>query len=410
MAILWRTLLASMLVCAGTATAAEHYGRWEWHDFGEHLPYNWEYNFGVQADFSGLVGGGIDPDDSDEVAVIFDVHTGELRELGEPGGEWVNALAGGWAVVNFYELHNLATGDVAFAPSGIVQDIASTGQAISYADRRSDELGERHEWQSLVVIDASTGEVVQEIDPPGLYDPFPGSGLTLPAGYLEPRAISPGGTFAAGGYALPGEEGAFVADLTTGQLAILPGSDPFVAVNDHGQGSSRTWSAGSGLQFPAAINNAGQAYPGLAIDDEGRVLRLVNGPVVLVPFPDDPDIISEYQTQKIQIGLPLAIAGDYNASGGVEQGDLDVVLSSWGKPVSELPAGWVHDVPTEGLIDQADLDEVLSRWGATDGPIVAGLPEVGVPEPSTLGLLVGVLALCGVRTRQRRKSAARSCA
>ncbi|MCG8363223.1 MAG: PEP-CTERM sorting domain-containing protein [Pseudanabaenales cyanobacterium] len=74
------------------------------------------------------------------------------------------------------------------------------------------------------------------------------------------------------------------------------------------------------------------------------------------------------------------VPGDYDASGTVEQGDLDLVLLNWGDPATPVPAGWVNQLPT-GLIDQDELDGVLLNWGNTSEP---GSVGVAVPEPSAM--------------------------
>jgi hypothetical protein len=86
------------------------------------------------------------------------------------------------------------------------------------------------------------------------------------------------------------------------------------------------------------------------------------------------------------------ILGDYNASGTVEQADLDLVLLNWGETLDDPAAlGWTNDLPS-GLIDQEELDKVLLNWGNT-----AALTSASVPEPGTLALvlvgsMVGALA------------------
>ena len=80
-------------------------------------------------------------------------------------------------------------------------------------------------------------------------------------------------------------------------------------------------------------------------------------------------------------------AGDYNKSGQVEQGDLDLVLLNWGAETPPIPAGWDNDLPN-GQIDQEELDGVLLNWGNTSGAAAA------VPEPATgLMLILGMVAL-----------------
>jgi probable HAF family extracellular repeat protein len=85
----------------------------------------------------------------------------------------------------------------------------------------------------------------------------------------------------------------------------------------------------------------------------------------------------------------LTQTGDYNDDGTVDQADLDLVLLNWGEML-DVPAelGWVNDLPV-GSIDQAELDGVLLNWGST----VALGSTAGVPEPSTLVLLLTVAGL-----------------
>jgi hypothetical protein len=85
--------------------------------------------------------------------------------------------------------------------------------------------------------------------------------------------------------------------------------------------------------------------------------------------------------------------GDYDQSGTVEQGDLDLVLLSWGQDAASPPDGWQHDLPT-GQIDQDELDKVLLNWGATS----AASGGVNVPEPTACVIaVVAALFMVGRR-------------
>ena len=91
--------------------------------------------------------------------------------------------------------------------------------------------------------------------------------------------------------------------------------------------------------------------------------------------------------------LGAGITGDFNASGQVEQGDLDLVLQNWGDDtgVTGIPAGWTNDNDNLGQIEQTELDRVLQNWGSTSAPDFSGS---AVPEPATLALLsLGGLAM-----------------
>ncbi len=92
----------------------------------------------------------------------------------------------------------------------------------------------------------------------------------------------------------------------------------------------------------------------------------------------------------------LPITGDYNASGQVEQGDLDLVLQNWGSSAAPVPVGWINDLPT-GVIDQDELDGVLQNWGALSTPAFAGSV---VPEPAGATVLAVAGILCGVARRR----------
>ncbi len=85
-------------------------------------------------------------------------------------------------------------------------------------------------------------------------------------------------------------------------------------------------------------------------------------------------------------------AGDYDDSGQVEQGDLDLVLQNWGAGFAGLPAAWINQRPTTGIVDQAELDGVLLNWGDTTAPRASA---AAVPEPSAfVGLGLVGLARC----------------
>ena len=96
--------------------------------------------------------------------------------------------------------------------------------------------------------------------------------------------------------------------------------------------------------------------------------------------------------------MPMGIPGDYNDSGLVEQGDLDLVLGFWGADANDVPATWTNDLP-EGFVDQAELDKVLGNWGAQAPSLaVAG----GVPEPSGIMLVIAAVAVAALGRMRRR--------
>jgi hypothetical protein len=94
--------------------------------------------------------------------------------------------------------------------------------------------------------------------------------------------------------------------------------------------------------------------------------------------------------------------GDYNASGAVEQADLDLVLLNWGNQLTDpAAAGWITHLPT-GPVDQSELDTVLLNWGSSASTIATST----VPEPSAAVILLAcVTGLVACRKYTRRKVA-----
>ncbi|MEM1026643.1 MAG: hypothetical protein AAGJ38_01005 [Planctomycetota bacterium] len=82
-----------------------------------------------------------------------------------------------------------------------------------------------------------------------------------------------------------------------------------------------------------------------------------------------------------------ALAGDFNASGSVEQGDLNLVLTNWGgtRTFDDGTSIFATD-----NVDQEELNVVLSNWGASARPSFEGF---NIPEPASALLL----ALYGLR-------------
>jgi hypothetical protein len=94
------------------------------------------------------------------------------------------------------------------------------------------------------------------------------------------------------------------------------------------------------------------------------------------------------------IDLFAPAPGDYNASGTVEQADLDLVLLNWGADAATPPAGWINHLPV-GVIDQTELDAVLLNWGQVGGTPAPASVVAAVPEPNgmLLGMAVAIVGL-----------------
>jgi hypothetical protein len=99
------------------------------------------------------------------------------------------------------------------------------------------------------------------------------------------------------------------------------------------------------------------------------------------------------------------LAGDYNASGAVEQADLDLVLLHWGEPAAPPPPDWTGRPPAV-TVDQDELDAVLLGWG--DGAQAADARGAAAPEPATCVLLLTAMGAILQKARRGRRSAPRS--
>ncbi|MEO1497393.1 MAG: hypothetical protein AAFV43_09610 [Planctomycetota bacterium] len=82
-------------------------------------------------------------------------------------------------------------------------------------------------------------------------------------------------------------------------------------------------------------------------------------------------------------------AGDFDASGEVNNTDLNLLLDNWGE--GSVPAEWVNNF-TEPFVNNDELNFLLDTWG--DG---TGSSSSAVPEPSA-----GILILVGGLIARRR--------
>ncbi|MBN1910735.1 MAG: PEP-CTERM sorting domain-containing protein [Pirellulales bacterium] len=83
--------------------------------------------------------------------------------------------------------------------------------------------------------------------------------------------------------------------------------------------------------------------------------------------------------------------GDANNSGTVDEFDARILAENW---LRSDGVGWEQgDFNDDGIVDDLDASILAANWGNT-------LPPVGVPEPTTLVLLLGLS--CGLLLRRRR--------
>ncbi len=143
-------------------------------------------------------------------------------------------------------------------------------------------------------------------------------------------------------------------------------------------------------------------YPGFepTLGDTFTILTSdepIDGTFANINLPEFSGLTFDVLHSPLAIVLETVLAGDYDDSGQVEQGDLDLVLQNWGLDTATagVPTGWVNDL-SFGLIDQAELDGVLLNWGNTAAPAFG---RAGVPEPAAFG---GVCGLAGAGFGRRR--------
>ncbi len=84
----------------------------------------------------------------------------------------------------------------------------------------------------------------------------------------------------------------------------------------------------------------------------------------------------------------VSLEGDYDGSGQVEQGDLDLVLQNWGQTDVSSVAAWISfsGLPGDnigGQVEQTELDLVLQNWGVSSAP---DFKDSTVPEPALVGV------------------------
>jgi len=101
----------------------------------------------------------------------------------------------------------------------------------------------------------------------------------------------------------------------------------------------------------------------------------------------------------IALSAELAPApGDANFDGFVDDDDLSVLLSNWGRTVDW---SW-GDFNADHTVDDDDLGALLSNWAPASEAAAAA-----IPEPATLALLAAAAPLLAARRRRRTSTASR---
>ncbi len=213
-----------------------------------------------------------------------------------------------------------------------------------------------------------------------------------------------------------GGEGQMIVK-TNGEIAAFGSFFPFFSTNNPETFGGQQYSTGStinlGLEYRPGDGQGGTVPATMQyfVDGVGGEVftmgNVENGVIpgsqfgVYVQYPPDffaspPDFGDTLFSNVVfeVLGTVAGLAGDYNDSGSVEQGDLDLVLNNWG---SDRTSGFVAN--TDGLaslqVDQEELDRVLNNWGSSNAPSFSGS---AVPEPAAAALLAGL----GLALRRRR--------
>ncbi|HEX2477234.1 MAG TPA: hypothetical protein VHK01_20935 [Lacipirellulaceae bacterium] len=101
-------------------------------------------------------------------------------------------------------------------------------------------------------------------------------------------------------------------------------------------------------------------------------------------------------TGSVNLGAPVTPTGDYNGNNVVDAADYVVWRETFGQNVSQ---GTGADGDQSSIIDAGDYN----FWRMRFGTVVAGSSVgtgSGVPEPTTAAILLGALAVAGIRPKR----------
>ncbi len=230
--------------------------------------------------------------------------------------------------------------------------------------------------QFLLTTDNDMGEVVA----------FGSSGIFIPLQVFD--TIDPAGFY------VPGTTARLTMKYTPPGLNILTDPAQYEFMYDPDAGG------------PAPVITTGVVTPSnLAGPLDGTEIALVVQGAIADGNPDgDATTFANEFVTAVFSNLTLTfdalppVPGDYDTSGQVEQGDLDIVLQNWGTAnFTGDETALVGGGPFDGTVDQNELDGVLQNWGSTGAPDFAGST---VPEPlSALAWLAGASLLNRRRPR-----------
>jgi serralysin len=153
-------------------------------------------------------------------------------------------------------------------------------------------------------------------------------------------------------------------------------------------------SNGTTLLGSANLTGAGgsEFLSDLQLDNPGTYYARVTG---------SSENVQLYELQ-LSASLPaVALPGDYNGDGAVNNADLTLLLNSWGESVPPPPTGWVGSPLTSPLVNNDELTALLNHWSQVGS---GSFTTAGtVPEPGA-NVLLGFAGLaCLMRFPQRAR-------
>jgi hypothetical protein len=395
---------------SGVLTAAEVHGAYQQTELAI-LPAWFEVqegpSVGSPVNFAGLVGGWYQLPDGEPQAAMVDTATGVLTILDETPGSYVRDIS---------ESGHIVVGDVLEDGRSVILHVDTATDEREFIDSGAGlHQSPRVNEQGQVAFYNNTNGVwvwpelhnlpVFDEGDPSQYE----SGLA-DFGLPTIRILSDDGRVGGMIHEDNDQQYPFMWNSATDEFFEL--EDPqfdgaaVVAFTDEGRGVVVLGEAGwlwDGTELEQAIYHQGRIYDPTSreilggpatFNKDGVLLSVVEGPPEYMPECDC------YTDRQVLVRSdPLHIDGDYDASGTVDQGDLDEVLLNWG--VATLPLTWLHDLP-DLPVDQSELDQLLLRWGNQDGVLAHSMS--GIPEPTTIVLLLTLATVSSIPLRCKQQT------
>jgi len=309
-----------------------------------------------------------------------------FEDSGFDGGNWIQGLPNGGNPNGLAEAHNNP-------PLGATTFSAGQSQPIGTIwDNSVSAFGENREDLALTYLEPGSGTAVNGIvEYTGnhnnlvmVVDPTTGEAVIQNQSPFDAviKLYSVGS--AAGSLAFDASE------------TVSVGWDSFDEQNLAGSGWLRGNGSGNLIVEANQVGSALQISSGAAFDI-GEPFNIGGTEDLLFEFLLDG--ASQRMAGVVEYGsIPIPFPdGDYDASGQVALGDLNLVLFNWSQDGGGLPAGWVNQRPDPGMtVGLTELNGVLFNWGNTSSIAT-------VPEPASMALVwIALFAACSPGWKHRR--------